>query len=125
MYAKCGDIMAARRLFDGTRSRDVTTWTSMIVGHALHGQAEEALELFSKMNTRRNDKTQNTRTCLIVPNDVTFLGVLMACSHARLVEEGKHQFKSMTKGYGIAPRETHFGCMVDAELDIWEMPMTS
>ncbi|KAI9126525.1 hypothetical protein K1719_002121 [Acacia pycnantha] len=39
MYAKCGDISAARRLFDSTRNKDVTTWTSMIVGHALHGQA--------------------------------------------------------------------------------------
>ncbi|XP_028758783.1 putative pentatricopeptide repeat-containing protein At1g74400 [Neltuma alba] len=113
MYAKCGDIMAARRLFDSTRNKDVTTWTSMIVGHALHGQAEEALELFSEISTRRNSKTPNSSNCLIVPNDVTFIGVLMACSHAGLVEEGKHHFISMTESYGIRPREPHFGCMVD------------
>ncbi|KAF7806213.1 putative pentatricopeptide repeat-containing protein [Senna tora] len=109
MYAKCGDIMAARRLFDGTRDKNVTTWTSMIVGHALHGQAEEALKLFSQMTT----KTENPSSCLVVPNDVTFIGVLMACSHAGLVEEGKHNFKSMTECYKIQPREHHFGCMVD------------
>lgn len=113
MYAKCGDIMAARRLFDNTRNKDTTTWTSMIVGHALHGQAEEALKLFSEMKTKRNKKTQNSSCSLVVPNDVTFIGVLMACSHAGLVEEGKHLFKSMTEGYGIQPREAHFGCMVD------------
>lgn len=113
MYAKCGDIMAARRLFDGITNKDVTTWTSMIVGHALHGQAEEALNLYSEMNTRRNFKRNNSTCCNVVPNDVTFIGVLMACSHAGLVEEGKYHFKSMSNSYGIQPREPHFGCMVD------------
>ncbi|KAI9126858.1 hypothetical protein K1719_002454 [Acacia pycnantha] len=113
MYAKCGDISAARRLFDSTRNKDVTTWTSMIVGHALHGQAEEALELFSEMSSSRNNGTQNSSNCLVVWNDVTFIGVLMACSHAGLVEEARRHFKSMTECYGIQPREPHFGCMVD------------
>jgi len=101
MYAKCGDIVNARKLFDNTRNKDVTTWTSMIVGHAVHGQAHEALQLFSEMKF------------IVSPNDVTFIGVLMACSHAGLVEEGKRHFRSMTEDYGIEPREPHFGCMVD------------
>ena len=113
MYTKCGDIKTARRLFDSTRNKDVTTWTSMIVGHALNGQAEEALQLFSEMDTRGDKKTNNTSSVLLLPNDVTFIGVLMACSHAGLVEEGKHHFKSMTEDYGIQPREPHYGCMVD------------
>ncbi|WVZ21122.1 hypothetical protein V8G54_008444 [Vigna mungo] len=50
---------------------------------------------------------------VMTPNDVTFIGVLMACSHAGLVEEGKWHFKSMSEVYGIEPREAHFGCMVD------------
>ncbi|TKY73361.1 putative pentatricopeptide repeat-containing protein [Spatholobus suberectus] len=108
MYAKCGDVVAARKVFDSMRNKDVTTWTSMIVGHALHGQAREALQLFSEMNTRR-DKGDY----VMIPNDVTFIGVLMACSHAGLVEEGKWHFRSMSEVYGIQPREAHFGCMVD------------
>nr|XP_007138164.1 hypothetical protein PHAVU_009G185600g [Phaseolus vulgaris]ESW10158.1 hypothetical protein PHAVU_009G185600g [Phaseolus vulgaris] len=51
--------------------------------------------------------------CVMTPNDVTFIGVLMACSHAGLVEEGKWHFRSMSEVYGIEPREAHFGCMVD------------
>ncbi|XP_061372957.1 putative pentatricopeptide repeat-containing protein At1g74400 [Gastrolobium bilobum] len=113
MYAKCGDIVTARKLFDSTRNKDVTTWTSMIVGHARHGQAHEALQLFSEMNIKRDKKSWSSCTYMIVPNDVTFIGVLMACSHAGLVEEGKRHFRSMTKDYGIQPREPHFGCMVD------------
>nr|XP_023873795.1 putative pentatricopeptide repeat-containing protein At1g74400 [Quercus suber]XP_023873796.1 putative pentatricopeptide repeat-containing protein At1g74400 [Quercus suber] len=118
MYAKCGDIVAARRLFDSMKKKDVTTWTSMIVGHALHGQAEEALKLFSKMrginkNSRKHKGHGDCGSSLIVPNDVTFIGVLMACSHAGIVEEGKQHFKSMSEDYGLKPRESHFGCMVD------------
>ncbi|RDX76971.1 Pentatricopeptide repeat-containing protein, partial [Mucuna pruriens] len=108
MYAKCGDVVAARKVFDGMRSKDVTTWTSMIVGHAVHGQVREALQLFSQMNSRRDQDD-----CVVTPNDVTFIGVLMACSHAGLVEEGKWHFRSMSEVYGIQPREAHFGCMVD------------
>ncbi|KAF3437627.1 hypothetical protein FNV43_RR20383 [Rhamnella rubrinervis] len=119
MYAKCGDIGAARGLFDTLQEKDVTTWTSMIVGHALHGQAEEALKLFSEMNETRKYPMKNKRknndygASSIVPNDVTFIGVLMACSHGGLVEEGQRQFRSMTDEYGIKPRDSHFGCMVD------------
>lgn len=118
MYAKCGDIVSSRRLFDSMKKKDVTTWTSMIVGHALHGQAEEALKLFSKMrgineNSRKHKRHGDCGSSLIVPNDVTFIGVLMACSHAGIVEEGKQHFKSMSEDYGLKPRESHFGCMVD------------
>lgn len=113
MYAKCGDIFNARKLFDSIRSKDVTTWTSMIVGHALHGQAHEALQLFSELNRKNDSKNCHSSGYNITPNDVTFIGVLMACSHAGLVEEGKRHFRSMTEDYGIRPREPHFGCMVD------------
>ncbi|XP_020211528.1 putative pentatricopeptide repeat-containing protein At1g74400 [Cajanus cajan] len=113
MYAKCGDVVTARKVFDGMRNKDVTTWTSMIVGHAVHGQAREALRLFSGMSTRMEGDDWNSRSCVMKPNDVTFVGVLMACSHAGLVEEGKWHFRSMSEVYGIEPREAHFGCMVD------------
>ncbi|KAM6593896.1 hypothetical protein CsatA_001599 [Cannabis sativa] len=104
MYAKCGDVKAAR-----LQEKDVTTWTSMIAGHALHGQANEALDLFTKMKEAR----KYSKSSMIVPNDVTFLRVLMSCSHASLVEQGKHHFRSMMEDYGLKPRDPHFGCMVD------------
>jgi len=118
MYVKCGDIGTGRRIFDSMEKKDVTSWTSMIVGHALHGQAEEALKLFADMrgtntNIRKKKRNGDRGSSLIVPNDVTFIGVLMACSHAGMVEEGKQHFKSMREEYGLKPRESHFGCMVD------------
>ncbi|KAK6795438.1 hypothetical protein RDI58_008891 [Solanum bulbocastanum] len=116
MYVKCGDIRKAMLVFDNIRVKDVRTWTSMIVGHALHGQAEEALRLFSTLeeeNKLRSSQSRGTRDQLLVPNDVMFIGVLMACSHAGMVEEGKRYFRRMVEEYGIKPRLSHFGCMVD------------
>ncbi|XP_071717474.1 putative pentatricopeptide repeat-containing protein At1g74400 [Rutidosis leptorrhynchoides] len=102
MYTKCGDIETAKVLFDNIRDKDVTTWTSMITGYAIHGRAKEALALFKQMTDTK-----------IVPNDVTFIGVLMACSHVCNVDDGKHYFKKMVHFYGIKPRMSHYGCMVD------------
>lgn len=106
MYAKCGKIRIARRLYDNAIEKDLTTWTCMIVGHALHGQAKEALKLFTQMKETKNNS-------LILPNDVTFLGVLMACSHGGMVEEGKKQFRCMIRDYKLKPSISHYGCMVD------------
>lgn len=118
MYSKCGEIGTARRLFDGMQKKDVTTWTSMIVGHALHGQAEEALKLFAEMkeiNERAGKKKRSGQheSPQVLPNDITFMGVLMACSHAGLMGEGKQHFRSMKEDYSLTPRISHFGCMVD------------
>ncbi|CAA2963245.1 pentatricopeptide repeat-containing At1g74400 [Olea europaea subsp. europaea] len=115
MYTKCGDIRTAKQMFESMKIKDVTTWTSMIVGHAIHGQAHEALQTFAAMEEENKKPIAKKYGYLIVPkpNDVTFIGVLMACSHTGLVEEGKRYIKSMVEDYGLKPRNSHFGCMVD------------
>ncbi|KAK9152368.1 hypothetical protein Syun_010677 [Stephania yunnanensis] len=102
MYIKCGCLEIARRVFDEMEERTVVSWSAMIGGFAMHGQGEEALKLFSKMSRIG-----------IRPNEITFIGLLHACSHMGLVEEGREFFASMTSEYGIAPRIEHYGCMVD------------
>ncbi|XP_028547965.1 pentatricopeptide repeat-containing protein At5g06540 [Dendrobium catenatum] len=49
----------------------------------------------------------------ILPNEVTFIGVLNACSHSKLVDEGVKYFKSMVKVYNIQPDVHHYCCLVD------------
>lgn len=49
MYAKCGCIEKAKEIFKGIPVKDHKAWSSMIVGLAVHGLAEEALEAFSRM----------------------------------------------------------------------------
>ncbi|EEF32762.1 pentatricopeptide repeat-containing protein, putative [Ricinus communis] len=49
MYAKCGCIEKAKEIFDYMPVKDSKAWSSMIVGLAIHGLAEDALEMFSRM----------------------------------------------------------------------------
>lgn len=49
----------------------------------------------------------------VKPDGITFVGVILACTHGGLVDEGKLLFNSMTKEFGLKPRIEHYGCMVD------------
>lgn len=102
MYAKCSDILSAKDIFGRMHRRDVVSWTSIIVGAAQHGQAEEALALYDEM-VRAGTK----------PNEVTFVGLLYACSHVGLVSKGRHLFESMAADYGIRPSLQHYTCLMD------------
>ncbi|WCJ17597.1 Pentatricopeptide repeat (PPR) superfamily protein [Euphorbia peplus] len=102
MYAKCGSIDQAFNVFQAMKCRDVYSYTAMIVGLAMHGKPERALDMFSDM-TRMG----------VRPDEVTFVGVLSACSHAGMVEEGRRHFKDMTRLYNLKPQTEHYGCMVD------------
>ncbi|XP_022857433.1 pentatricopeptide repeat-containing protein At1g11290, chloroplastic [Olea europaea var. sylvestris] len=102
MYAKCGAVHTARKLFDMMDERHVTTWNAMIDGYGTHGFAKEAVELFDKM-------------CIgsINPNDVTFLCIISACSHSGLVDKGRRYFTIMKEEYGLEPSMDHYGAIVD------------
>ncbi|KDP38027.1 hypothetical protein JCGZ_04670 [Jatropha curcas] len=102
LYAKCGSIMNAQKVFDGMGERNVVSWTSLIVGLAVNGFGMEALGHFKEMEKNG-----------FVPSEVTFVGVLYACSHCGMVNEGFDYFKRMKEEYGIVPSMEHYGCMVD------------
>lgn len=76
-YAKCGDLNSASNLFDEMTMRDIASWNSLISGLAQGNQPEEALELFKRM--KENGP---------LPNEVTCLGVLSACSQLGAFKEG-------------------------------------
>ncbi|XP_057832678.2 pentatricopeptide repeat-containing protein At4g02750 isoform X2 [Cryptomeria japonica] len=102
MYAKCGSIEDAHKMFDKMLQRDAVSWSAIIVGCAMHGCAKEALELF-----------ENMQLSGINPNHVTFIGVLSACCHSGLVDHGWQCFNSMSQIYHITPTMEHYGCMID------------
>ncbi|KAF3773314.1 Pentatricopeptide repeat-containing protein [Nymphaea thermarum] len=102
MYAKSGSIKIARKLFDMTDERHVTTWNAMIEGYGTHGFGKEAVSLFNQM-----------KMTPVKPNDVTFLCLLSACGHSGLVDEGRQFFNSMSRDYGLTPHMDHYATMVD------------
>ncbi|KAJ7517806.1 hypothetical protein O6H91_21G040700 [Diphasiastrum complanatum] len=122
MYAKCGRTKDALELFNNMSERNVVSWTAMIAGYAQNGLGKEALSLFDQM------QREGTK-----PNEVTYICVLSACAHSRLVDEGRYVFDSMCKNHGVTPTREHYACMVDllgragclsdAELFIHKMPI--
>ncbi|XP_057830126.2 pentatricopeptide repeat-containing protein At2g35030, mitochondrial [Cryptomeria japonica] len=102
MYAKCGSIQDAHKVFDRMYVKNVASWNAIIVGCAIHGCGKEALHIFEKM---RQSGTN--------PDNVTFVGVLSACCHAGLVNDGRLYFDCMSQHYQITPTVDHYCCMVD------------
>ncbi|KAJ4707419.1 Pentatricopeptide repeat-containing protein [Melia azedarach] len=98
----CGIGERAMEVFCGMKEKDVSTWSSVIGGLAFHGYAEESITLFREMQRLK-----------FRPSEITFVGVLVACSHAGRVEEGKRYFQLMKDEYNIEPNIRHYGCMVD------------
>ncbi|XP_020105578.1 pentatricopeptide repeat-containing protein At1g05750, chloroplastic-like [Ananas comosus] len=103
MYAKCGRVGAARRVFDEMPARDGAAWTAMVAALAAHGRGAEALGLFEEM-VRRG----------VRPDRVAYVGALHACSHAGLVGEARALLERMRAAHGIEPGPEHYGCVVDA-----------
>uniref|UniRef100_A0A803N1K4 Pentatricopeptide repeat-containing protein n=1 Tax=Chenopodium quinoa TaxID=63459 RepID=A0A803N1K4_CHEQI len=102
LYAKCGCVDYAQRLFMQMPNRNLISWNTMISGFAQNGRGLEAIELFNKMVQEG-----------VQPDYISFLSVIFACSHTGLVEQGQEYFFSMTEVYGIKPGTEHCNCMVD------------
>ncbi|KAG6393935.1 hypothetical protein SASPL_144510 [Salvia splendens] len=101
MYAKCGCLVMARRVFKSMPNRNVITWNAMILACGMHGEGDGALALFRKIAAE------------VKPNEVTFIAVFAACCHSGLVDEGKRLFQTMKVDHGVEPIADHYACVVD------------
>ncbi|PIN20131.1 hypothetical protein CDL12_07188 [Handroanthus impetiginosus] len=101
MYAKCGNINAAREIFDEMTKKDLVSYNSMIVAYASHGHVDEAFSIFERIGKVG-----------IKPDDITFVGILSACANGGLVEKGWVYFRDMEL-FGLKPLMEHYACMID------------
>ncbi|KAK9665254.1 hypothetical protein RND81_14G100300 [Saponaria officinalis] len=101
MYFKFGTDCGIS-VFEEMAERDVITWNAVLAGCAHNGLGKEAIEVFKRMDVSG-----------IPPDEMSFLGILCACSRAGLVEEGRAYLKSMCEDYGIKPLVYHYTCVVD------------
>ncbi|XP_062222739.1 pentatricopeptide repeat-containing protein At1g33350 [Phragmites australis] len=102
MYGKCGNLKGARWMFDEVSDRGLITWNSLINCLALHGHNKCAISAFNAMRDEG-----------VEPDEVTFVGLLNACTHGGFVDEGLRYFELMHHEYGIEPEIEHYGCIVD------------
>ncbi|XP_062009857.1 pentatricopeptide repeat-containing protein At5g15340, mitochondrial-like [Rosa rugosa] len=101
MYAKCGRVDTAMKVFEHMKYRNVVTWNALLSGLAMHGRGRVVLKVFPQM-------LKETK-----PDDLTFTALLCACSHSGLVEQGRHYFWNLEALYGVTPKIEHYACMVD------------
>jgi pentatricopeptide repeat protein len=78
MYAKCGSLEDAQRVFNRMPVRDVVCCNAMIYGHVKCGQGQKALEVFQLMQQEG-----------LEPDPATFIGVLNACTSVLALDEGR------------------------------------
>ncbi|XP_062167604.1 pentatricopeptide repeat-containing protein At2g33760-like [Alnus glutinosa] len=102
MYAKCGNVDYARDIFDRMQEKNVISWSAMIAAYGYHGQGRKALALLPMMLSSGT-----------LPNRITFVSLLYACSHAGLIEDGLQLFSLMWDDYAVRPDVKHYTCVVD------------
>ncbi|KAK3138629.1 hypothetical protein QOZ80_5AG0371330 [Eleusine coracana subsp. coracana] len=102
MYARKGSIESAQSVFLSQTDRDLVSWNSMISGYAQHGYSKKALDTFRQMEAEG-----------VEMDGITFLAVIIGCTHVGLVEEGQRCFDSMVRDHKINPSMEHYACMVD------------
>ncbi|KAH9679865.1 NAC domain-containing protein [Citrus sinensis] len=157
-YAKVGRLIEAQKLFDEMPRRDVISWTSLITGYSRGNQFVEAVKLFREMMLAKVKPDEITLATVLSacahigsldmgeaihdyikrhglavngfadyalelfmqmlregvrPTHGSFVGILLACTHAGLIDEGLQYFESMEKVYGLTPEMKHYGCVVD------------
>lgn len=104
MYAKCGRISDAERMFSDMPVRNLITWNAMIAGYTvLEGSGEKALLLFQKLQTQGQ-----------VPDEFTFTSTLKACSCLGAIRQGSQIHASLiTRGFPCSVQTTIAGALVD------------
>ncbi|KAL0425954.1 UNVERIFIED_CONTAM: putative pentatricopeptide repeat-containing protein [Sesamum radiatum] len=102
LYAHCGCLENAEKVFKSMEIRNLISWTALIVGYAQNGEGIKSLQFYDEMIASG-----------VKPDFITFIGLLFACSHTGLTERGRYYFESMIQDYAITPGPDHYACMID------------
>ncbi|KAI3775247.1 hypothetical protein L1987_49818 [Smallanthus sonchifolius] len=94
MYAKSGCLEYASVIFSKMKSKDIVSWTVMILGYSLHGEGNIGVDLFQKIPITDID-------------EISYVTALYACCTSRMVEEGMHYFNCIK-----SPKLVHCALMV-------------
>ncbi|GFY96347.1 pentatricopeptide repeat (PPR) superfamily protein [Actinidia rufa] len=115
LYASCGNIVCARKVFDEMHNKNMVSWNAMLDGYAKCGDMCLGREVFDLMPERdvvswsslidgyvkdgqyREALAIFERMKVVGPkaNDVTMVSVLCACAHLGALEHGRTMHRYM------------------------------
>lgn len=85
MYGKCRCVGAAGEMFATISERDLYSWNAMMAAYAEGGQTKDAFRLFYQMHQEG-----------VMPDNITFVSMLSACSSWTDLAEGKRLHACIT-----------------------------
>lgn len=116
MYSKCTRVDVARVVFDRMTQRNLVCWNAMILGHCIHGNPEDGLKLFEEMvggEINLDKGVERIEGHGLIPDEITFIGVLCACAREGLLSEGRKYYSQMVNAFHIKPNFAHYWCMAN------------
>ncbi|KAL6991371.1 hypothetical protein U1Q18_009485 [Sarracenia purpurea var. burkii] len=102
LYSKCGYLKDGVVIFKNIGEKNIVSWNSIIVGCAQHGCGKWAHTIFTRMIRVGVD-----------PDEITFTGLLSACSHSGMLQKGRCFFEYFSRCKAIEVKLEHYACMVD------------
>ncbi|RAL50461.1 hypothetical protein DM860_016928 [Cuscuta australis] len=100
-YFRCRCLDSGMRVFNEMVEKNVITWTAVISGLAQNEFCEESLRLFDEF--RRES---------VVPNHLTYLSALLACSGIQALMKGK-QIHAIVLKLGFQPNPSMESALMD------------
>ncbi|MCO5576043.1 hypothetical protein L7F22_029850 [Adiantum nelumboides] len=113
MYAKCGQFAKAQDVLYKIPAQDVSLYNALIAGCSRHDLFEEALSFYEQMQSRG-----------VIPDSVTFVCSLKACSSTGTIEKGQEMHRLIIKR-GLLRKEFLIGNgLVDLYAKCGHLPET-
>ncbi|RLN03482.1 putative pentatricopeptide repeat-containing protein [Panicum miliaceum] len=88
MYAKCGCLSDARRVFDGMPQRNTVSWNALIAGYSESGNLARAMALFAEMEREGLAPDEATFAALLVAVEGPSWCFLMQELHGKIMKYG-------------------------------------
>ncbi|XP_024540707.1 pentatricopeptide repeat-containing protein At2g13600-like [Selaginella moellendorffii] len=131
-YAQRGHVNEAKCFFDSVEVPNVITWNCMIGAYGQNGHLDDAWALFRRC-LQPNIVTWNVLIVLFAqnlhctesihlfevlnlegfkPDELSFMGLLIACCHLGLVIAARDTLASMVFDYDISPERDHYCCLI-------------
>lgn len=110
MYAKCGALGKAQKVFDKLPTRNLVTWNALIAGYAQHMLGDEAWSCFEQMRDEG-----------LSPDAITFISIVKACGNLGAVQKGEEIHAELSK-HGLREEDITLGtALVDMYANCGEL----